>query len=87
MITPELREQYRRDMAEGMNEMTPQRSFNLGSDARLAGTALEDNPFVEGTVPWSCWVQGWENVERCWAVDEGRPGDRKRSYIVGSPCF
>lgn len=41
--------------------------FNAGSDARLAGVPLADNPYPpQGDSRYSYWRMGWIDVEKHW---------------------
>lgn len=43
-------------------------AFNLGSDARLAGKSVMDNPFI-CTDFANSWVTGWRHVNTSWGKD------------------
>ena len=47
------------------------RSFNLGSDARLAGVKRSDNPCHDAEKEY--WDHGWHHVDIFWAVDTKWP--------------
>ena len=79
-----FREQCRRDMREGMHEMTRQRLFNKGCDARLAGDAIESCPYPPGDPAWVYWCEGWNHVDRFWAIDDGHHGHPKPKRKVRS---
>lgn len=42
------------------------RAFNLGSDARINGLSLCDNPYPSNGLLTKYWEQGWQDVEQNW---------------------
>lgn len=45
------------------------RTFNEGCDARIAGTAITNNPYSSGTSAHQAWRRGWRDVHRTWGLD------------------
>lgn len=43
------------------------RAFNLGSDARIRGDSLWDDPYAGGILT-QFWRQGWHDVDQHWGA-------------------
>jgi len=41
-------------------------AFNRGSDDRVKGKSLSDNPYLPGTPQGRTWRRGWCDVDRWW---------------------
>jgi hypothetical protein len=62
------------EMAYAQTELD--RAFNAGSDARLLGIPLTQNPYIgtPGLELYRLWRHGWLHVSRCYGIDvEPRP--------------
>lgn len=50
------------------------RAFNMGSDARIFGDSLQDNPFVEtDEFLFKAWRRGWLDVHSHYGKDAKWP--------------
>ena len=45
------------------------KAFNQGSDARITGDQLTENPYRKGDRhTWEQWEKGWLDVDRFWGI-------------------
>lgn len=54
------------------------KAFNVGSDARLKGLSLSDNPYLPGSPQSVSWKAGWKDADKHW-------GTRARGPIKALP--
>lgn len=45
------------------------RAFNRGSDARLAGVPLNQNPYPSDTPDRTAWLRGWIDADMFWGIE------------------
>lgn len=61
-----------------------QAAFNFGSDARLRGISIMDNPYAS-TEYASWWVNGWRHANTSWGKDvRGRWRIRTLPHVLRS---